>query len=146
MSYRAAVILLQDGKIALIERHRSGLHYFTIPGGHIDPGETPEAAAMREAQEELGVQVTIRRLVVVAEWQGHDYPQYYFLADIVDGTFGTGTGEEMVQPRPERGTYHPLWMPIPEMLDQPVKPAFMAELVNRYWESGWPDEPVRVSE
>jgi hypothetical protein len=31
MSYRAAIILLQGNKVALIERHRAGLHYFTFP-------------------------------------------------------------------------------------------------------------------
>ena len=62
MSYRAAIILLQDDQIALIERHRAGQHYFTFPGGHVEPGETPEQAAVRETKEELGMDVTIQRL------------------------------------------------------------------------------------
>ena len=62
MSYRAAVVLLQDDKIALVERHRAGLHYFTFPGGHVEPGETPEQAAVRETREELGLDVSIQRL------------------------------------------------------------------------------------
>ena len=77
MSYRAAVVLLQDDKIALIERHRAGLHYFTFPGGHVEPGETPPQAALREAKEELGLDVSFQRLLAEIWW--HDQPQYYYL-------------------------------------------------------------------
>ena len=36
---------------------------WAVPGGHVEPGETPEQAAVREIQEELGVTVTdLRRL------------------------------------------------------------------------------------
>ena len=93
MSYRAAIILLQDNQIALIERHRAGQHYFTFPGGHVEPGETPEQAAVRETKEELGVDVNIQRLVAEIWW--HDRPQYYYLVEAAGGDFGTGTGEEM---------------------------------------------------
>ena len=144
MSHRAAIILLQDDKIALIERHRAGLHYFSFPGGHIESGETPEQAAVRETMEELGLQVTIHKLAVVADWQGST--QYYFLADLLGGTFGNGAGEEMINPRPEKGTYQPLWMPISELLSQPIKPLFMADLVTRYTKAGWPEQPVAFSE
>lgn len=34
--------------------HRSAPGEWAFPGGHIDPGETPEAAARREAEEETG--------------------------------------------------------------------------------------------
>ncbi len=112
MSYRAAIVLLQDDKIALIERHRAGLHYFTFPGGHVEPGETPEQAAVREAREELGLDVSIQRLVAEIWW--HDKPQYYYLVEIVGGEFGTGTGEEMHHPLPERGSYQPVWVPVKE--------------------------------
>jgi 8-oxo-dGTP pyrophosphatase MutT (NUDIX family) len=144
MSYRAAIILVQNDKVALIERHRDGLHYFTFPGGHIDPGETPEAAAIRETEEELGLQVVIRQLVVTGEWQGRK--QFYFLVEAIDGKFGSGTGEEMNHPKPEKGTYQPVWIPVAQLLDLPIKPRLMAEQLLRFIKDGWPDEPVVIRE
>ena len=42
----------------LVEASRSrGL--WVLPKGHIEPGETPEAAAIREVEEEAGVRATI---------------------------------------------------------------------------------------
>ncbi len=40
----------------LLHRHRR-LHRWLQPGGHLDPAETPEVAARREAVEETGVAV-----------------------------------------------------------------------------------------
>jgi len=142
MSYRAGIILMQDNKVALIERHRAGLHYFTFPGGHVDEGETPEQAAIRETEEELGLQVTLKQNLAQISWHGKW--QYYFLAEITGGTFGSGSGEEMLDPLPERGTYRPMWMPVVELLDQPVKPRELAELVAWYSKEGWPVEPVII--
>jgi 8-oxo-dGTP diphosphatase len=144
MSYRAGIILLQDDKIALIERYRAGLHYFTFPGGHVEEGETPERAAIRETEEELGLQVAFKQLVARFGWQGKW--QYYYLAEITGGTFGSGNGEEMLAPLPERGTYRPMWMPVAELLDQPVKPHELAELVIRAIQEGWPEQPIVIPE
>ena len=140
MSYRAGIILLQGEKVALIERHRAGAHYFTFPGGHVDEGETPEQAAIRETEEELGLQVTLKQLIARFGWQGKW--QYYYLAEISGGSFGSGNGVEMTSPPPERGTYQPLWMPVPDLLEKPVKPRELAELVVRAFHEGWPEEPT----
>ncbi len=144
MSYRSAVILLQDDKIALIERQRQGHHYFTFPGGHVEEGEPPEQTAVRETREELGLEVVIRRLVARMMWKGKW--QYYYLAEIIGGTFGTGTGDEMNHPRSERGTYHPMWMPLSELPNQPVLPHEICELVIRFAREGWPETPVVIPE
>jgi 8-oxo-dGTP pyrophosphatase MutT (NUDIX family) len=80
MSYRAGIILLQDEKVALIERQRAGLHYFTFPGGHVEKGETPELAAVRETEEELGLHVTLKQLLVQFGWHGKW--QYYYLGEV----------------------------------------------------------------
>jgi len=58
--YRAAggIVLDAAGQVLLLERHvrREGRKKFEVrlPKGHIEPGETPEAAAMREVCEESG--------------------------------------------------------------------------------------------
>jgi 8-oxo-dGTP pyrophosphatase MutT (NUDIX family) len=142
MSYRAAILLFKNNQVALIERRRQGEHYYTFPGGHIEQGEAPEHAACREAEEELGLQVTIRRLVAVAEWQG--LPQYYFLADSGAGIFGQGRGEEMLNPRPESGSYQAVWMEVTALLHEPVLPRPVVERVALWLKDGWPDEPQNL--
>lgn len=140
MSYRAGIVLLQSDKVALIERHRAGLHYFTFPGGHVDEGETAEKAAIRETEEELGLQVTLKQLLAQICWLGKW--QYYYLAEVTGGTFGSGNGKELFNPPPEKGTYRPIWMPVAELLNQPVKPRELAEMVIRCSNIGWPKDPV----
>jgi 8-oxo-dGTP pyrophosphatase MutT (NUDIX family) len=60
---RAAVLLLvgcHDGEASIVlsersKRMRAHSGEIALPGGRIEPGETPEAAAVREAVEEVGV-------------------------------------------------------------------------------------------
>lgn len=47
------VIVVKDGKVLVGERKDNGL--ICGPGGHIEPGETPEEAAIRETREEFGI-------------------------------------------------------------------------------------------
>lgn len=49
------VIVVRDGRILVGNRKDSGL--ICGPGGHIEAGETPEEAAIREAREEFGINV-----------------------------------------------------------------------------------------
>ena len=50
------LFVLKDGQALLIQKKRGlGAGKINGPGGKIDPGEEPLAAAIREVQEELGV-------------------------------------------------------------------------------------------
>ena len=49
----AAFCLLRDDHLLIVRK--SGATRFMLPGGKIDPGETPYAAALREVAEEVGL-------------------------------------------------------------------------------------------
>jgi len=142
MRNRSGIILIEDNKLALIERHRNGLHYFIFPGGGIDEGETSKQAAIREAEEELGIIVEIKQKI--AEIFVNENTQHYFLADKISGEFGTGIGEEYNEYNPAYGTYLPLWMPIVDMMNNNVLPHELAELVVRFSQEGWPQAPAKI--
>jgi ADP-ribose pyrophosphatase YjhB (NUDIX family) len=63
----ASVALVREHDLLLIQRNRppsEGL--WTLPGGRLEPGETPEQCALREAKEELGLDLFgLRKLIVL---------------------------------------------------------------------------------
>ncbi|MFN8435599.1 MAG: NUDIX domain-containing protein [Anaerolineales bacterium] len=141
MPKRSGIILIHEGKLALIERYKKGRHYFAFPGGGVDEGETDEQAAVREAEEELGIRVKIvQKAATVLRTGRRD--QVYFVVDWVDGEFGTGTGEEYTEPYDGNGTYNPLWMPIEDLLVKNVVPRGLAELTVRSHQEGWQENVI----
>ena len=57
MRIRAGIVLIQDRKVALIERHRAGLDYFVFPGGGVDEGEL---AGPVDGNEEIELEDCVR--------------------------------------------------------------------------------------
>lgn len=55
-----AIVLDDSGRILLIRRGRPpGAGLWSLPGGRVEPGETPHAAVVRETREETGLVVTV---------------------------------------------------------------------------------------
>jgi 8-oxo-dGTP diphosphatase len=143
MRTRSAAILIQNNSLALIERHRDGMHYFAFPGGGVDEGESPEQAVVREAREELGVEIRVLRLAAKIWFRGN--PQFFFLAEQVGGEFGTGTGEEYASDHdPANGSYEPVWMSLANVSANNVLPAEVAALVVRSHPKAWPPDPIVI--
>jgi 8-oxo-dGTP diphosphatase len=142
---RAAAIVINNNHIALIKRRRAGRLYYVFPGGQIEEGETPEQAAVREIEEELGLIVEVERLIIQVSF--HKKKQYYFLSHITGGKFGTGQGPEMqgLYP-PENGSYRAVWMPVASILRENVLPRAVAEIVATSIRQGWPSGITSITE
>jgi 8-oxo-dGTP diphosphatase len=66
-----AAIIERDGRILIGQRKNLGYHplKWEFPGGKVEAGETPEAAVIRELQEELGILARIDRELLRYEYQ-----------------------------------------------------------------------------
>ena len=83
--YRAAGGVVVDGDLVLVLR-RPGQGEVRLPKGHVDPGETPRAAALREVREESGyvdleIVADLGTQTVEFDWDGRHYvrDEHYFL-------------------------------------------------------------------
>jgi 8-oxo-dGTP diphosphatase len=57
-----------DNRVLLVKpTYKQG---WDIPGGYVEPGESPKQAAVREVTEELGVTLPVGRLLVI-DWAPH---------------------------------------------------------------------------
>ena len=74
------IIIEVEGGIVLIER-KNPPHGWAIPGGFVDYGETVEAAAIREAKEETGLDVELRILLGVYSDPSRD-PRHHTISTV----------------------------------------------------------------
>lgn len=84
-----AAIIHHEGRILATQRGYGDFKDgWEFPGGKMEPGETPEAALVREIREELDVEIVPEKLVTTVEC---DYPKFHltmhcFLSSVKSGT------------------------------------------------------------
>jgi len=81
----AGNLIIEDGKILLI--HRDDEKHWEVPGGKVEQDESPTQAAIREAKEQIGVEVELKKPFYSGEFQHKDqiYLWHGYIAEVKDG-------------------------------------------------------------
>jgi 8-oxo-dGTP diphosphatase len=111
----AAVALIDaDGRVLLARRPpgKSMAGLWEFPGGKIEPGETPEAALIRELAEELGIDTKTSCLAPLT-FASHAYESFHLLMPLYVCRRWSGTpiareGQELAWVRPARLGDYPM--------------------------------------
>ncbi len=133
---RAVAVVVRGAKLLVIARRLDGREYAVLPGGGIEPGETPEQAAVRELAEECSLSGTVVRRLFDGDHGGR--AASYVLVDAPTGEPVLG-GEE-AEAHSDDNHFQPLWATAGELPLLGLLPEGIADLVV---ESVW---PLRVDE
>lgn len=88
-----AHLLVEDaeGRLLVVRMTYLGPGWM-LPGGRVERGETPQAAAERETREETGLEVTVDRLLLIEAYRPKDV-SFVFGGRLVGGTLDPQLGE-----------------------------------------------------
>jgi 8-oxo-dGTP diphosphatase len=90
-----AVIVQHDSVLLVRRRADDGAPPWTLPGGKLEPGESPEAAAVREALEETGLTVEAARLLGERVHPATGKHLIYVACQVITGTVRVADAEEL---------------------------------------------------
>ena len=114
----SAVALIDiDGRVLLAQRPegKSMAGLWEFPGGKVEPGETPEAALIRELHEELGIE-TWQSCLAPLTFASHAYADFHLLMPLFACRKWTG----IVQPREGQAL---TWVRVNKLRDYPMPDA-----------------------
>jgi 8-oxo-dGTP diphosphatase len=113
-----AIVRDERGRVLLV-RENYGRRRYGLPGGSVEPGETPWAAATREAREETTLEVGVRHLVAVCSGPvggGVWVVSFGFHCDVLAGEARVPPGGEIA----EVGWYETFDWPEPRTVMGPL--------------------------
>ncbi|UCD08265.1 MAG: NUDIX hydrolase [Dehalococcoidales bacterium] len=129
---RAQCLVIRENKLLMVKLRlkENGQEFWCIPGGHIENGETPEEAAIRELKEECRVDGVILGTLNINENPSEEiilpyHKVYSFLMDIGNQEPGIG-----IEPESDEGILDVRWLSLDEIPERDRVDLWMAGLVT----------------
>jgi 8-oxo-dGTP pyrophosphatase MutT (NUDIX family) len=119
-----SAVVVREGRYLLVEEYASGRAVVNQPGGHIEAGESPEEAVIREVLEETGCDIACGELIGVYLWihpgTGQQFLRLVFAAEFIACDEGRDLDDGIIARR---------WMTRAELED--CRPALRSPVVLR---------------
>lgn len=137
--HTARGIVVHDGQLLLMERWRPGMHYFSIPGGGIEAGESDEETVAREIYEETTITVGVERQVL--EMRDGQYQHRIYLCQYVSGQPRLSSHAPELVHMTAKNRFKPGWVSVDALPElpftywQPVKQPLIDGLRNGFGET-----------
>lgn len=110
----AVALIDADGRVLLAQRPegKSLAGLWEFPGGKVEPGETPEAALIRELKEELDIDTWASCLAPLT-FASHSYDDFHLLMPLFacrrwQGTVRSLEGQQLAWVRPNQLRDYPM--------------------------------------
>lgn len=110
----AVALIDADGRVLLAQRPegKSLAGLWEFPGGKVEPGESPEAALIRELHEELGI-ATWQSCLAPLTFASHAYADFHLLMPLFacrrwQGTPQSREGQALAWVRPQELRNYPM--------------------------------------
>ena len=110
----AVALIDADGRVLLAQRPegKSLAGLWEFPGGKVEPGETPEAALIRELKEELGID-TWSSCLAPLTFASHSYDDFHLLMPLYacrkwQGTVRSLEGQQLAWVKPNKLRDYPM--------------------------------------
>ena len=111
---KSRVIIIENKKVLLIRRYKNGNHYYTLPGGMVEKGETIKNAAIREIKEETNLDIVLGKKIFRSNTKKQSH-RHYFLVKSFKGDLKLGGPE--IKRQSANNQYFLEWVKI-EKLDK----------------------------
>lgn len=116
------VIGAADGRVLMVHQ-AYGAEFYGLPGGVVDPGETPAEAVVREVREETGLVVTAGPCAAVVDLVSADGVRYRGHVFLPGDVMGTPSVQDPTEIRAVG------WWPL-DALPSPLTPSATAALAG----------------
>jgi 8-oxo-dGTP diphosphatase len=111
-------VVRYKNRILLMERWRNGMHYFSIPGGHIELNEKPEDTVIREFAEETTVVVSVD--YPIFEYMDSNYRHLIYLCTYISGNPSLPEDSEESLRSSGSNRFKPAWIDVSRLPGIPM--------------------------